>query len=178
MRAILALAIGALFANMAGPACAGAAFSPYVVLSGSDSGVSTAACVRIVSEDAWRHLWEQHSGTIRKTPLGFAAQSRPVVDFRTCMVIAVFGGSTGNTEGLRFIISTVGETELVFGLDWLTYQSMGTGDNVTPYGFLIVPRTEKSIRIQFDDRGLSERSENAQPKWKDYHTFPKITLPR
>jgi hypothetical protein len=178
MRGMLAVAVGVLFANMVGPACAGDAYSPYVVLSGSDSGVSTAACVRIVSEDAWCNLWDQHTRTIGKTPLGFTVQKPPVVDFRTCMVIAVFGGSTWNTEGLRFITSSSGETEVVVGLDWLTYQSMETGDKVTSYGFLIVPRTEKAIRIQFDARGLSERSENAPPKWKDHHTFPKMTLSR
>ncbi len=94
------------------------------------------------------------------------------------MVIAVLGGSRWNAAGLSFVAGTAGETEIVIGLDWLTYQSMEKADKVVPYAFLVVPRSGKAIRIQFDDRDLGERVKNAPPKWRDCHTFPKISLPK
>lgn len=153
---------------------AGDAPGPYVVVSGSDSGVTTSSCRRIMSNNEWVALWKAHSHRQDKTELGISVQRRLDIDFDNCMVIAIFGGSRWNTKGVRFVSSKDAENEFILRLDWLTYQSPEDGDKVTPYGFFILPRRKSPIKIQFDSRTLQERADKEPPEWKDFQTLPAV----
>jgi hypothetical protein len=147
---------------------------PSVVLSGSDSAIQKPEMQRITKESAWATLWNRHVAQLERIKSERPVAPEPQVDFEKFMIIAIFDGSTWNTAGLRFVTAKETETEVVLGLDWRTYQTRGDGHEVTPYGFLVLPRTTKALRIQLDVRGLPEYAADAPPKWKDIHTFPAM----
>jgi len=140
---------------------------PYVVLTGSDSAVQKAECLRITSDADWQALWVRHVAQLGRIKAGRPGAPRPQVDFQRCMVVAVFGGATWNTEGLRVVSTAETGGEIVIGSDWLSYQTMETADKVTPYAFIVMPASPKPILVQVDTRDLRERADNAPPKWQD-----------
>lgn len=140
---------------------------PYVVLSGSDSAVQKVECQRITADSEWQALWDRHVAQTQRTKAGRSMAPRPEVDFERCMVIAVFGGPTCNTTGLKVISISDKGSEIVIGVDWLSYQTMEDTDRVTPFGFIVMPRSKKPILLQVDTGDLQERGNNAPPKWDD-----------
>ena len=66
------------------------------------------------------------------------------------------------------------DEEITIGADWLAYQSMEEADKVTPFAFLVLPRSAKQLRLQIDARGLRERAEGLPPIWKELHRFPQL----
>ncbi len=147
---------------------------PYVVLTGSDSAVTTATCMRVTTDEQWQALWERHTADDTTNVSEFATNRMPEIDFTQCMVIAIFGGKGWNTYGLRFISSEDRADSLVLGIDWLTYQTKIQGDSVSPFGFLILPRTSKALVLEYDNRNLMERAQHVAPIWVEFHRFPEI----
>jgi hypothetical protein len=145
---------------------------PYVVITGSDSAVQQPECRRIVTDAAWEALWDRHVAQEQRIKAGRPEAPRPAVDFQRCLLIAVFGGSTWNTEGLK-VVDTVGKgDEIVVGTDWLSYQTTRAGDQTPPFAFIVMPRSPKPILVQVDTRDLRERADNAPPKWRDLCRLP------
>ena len=142
---------------------------PYVVLSGNDSGVQEPECRRIVTDLEWQALWDRHVAQEQRIKAGRPPAPKPEVDFQRCMVLAVFGGSTWNTEGLEVVSAADKPDEIVIGVDWLSYQSMGDADKVTPFAFIVMPLSRKPVLLQVDIRDLRERADNTPPKWNDLH---------
>jgi hypothetical protein len=151
------------------------AAEPLVVLSGSNSAVIQGECLRITSEEAWVNVWNRHAATQPKTASGLPVQPMPTVNFDACMVIAIFGGNTWNTAGLEVITTSQNENdEIVIGIDWCTYQSMGDGNKVTPFAFLVMSCSSKPLLLQYDTRGLGERAADLPPRWKLLQQFPAL----
>ena len=148
---------------------------PVVVLSGSGSGVGNAECLRVTSQAEWEPIWKRHAARQGKLEHGLEAQQTPVVDFTNCMVIAVFGGSTWNTDGLKVLSASDNGDEIVIRMNWLTYQTPEKGDKATPFAFIVMPRSPKPFVLQVNARSKTERAEGLAPKWKDYHRFAGLT---
>jgi hypothetical protein len=147
---------------------------PYAVITGSDSAVQKAECLRVTTDAEWQTLWDRHVAQLERIRAGRPAAPRPQVDLGRCMVIAVFGGSTWNTEGLKVIRTVEKGDEIVIGTDWLSYQTMETGDQVTPYAFIVMPASPKAILLQTDVRNLRERADHAPPKWQDLYRLAAL----
>jgi len=147
---------------------------PLVVLSGSNSGVTKPECLRVASQEEWAAAWRRHAATQPKSAHGFGSHQMPAVDFTQCMVIVVFGGSTCNTDGLRVVASSDKGDEVVVGMDWMTYQTRGDGDKVTPFAFIVLPLSRKPILTQLDTRDLRERVDGRPPKWQEHCRFPML----
>jgi hypothetical protein len=149
---------------------------PYVVISGSDSHITTPNCLRIISESQWDTTWLEHKGWDKKQVYDkfYNRLGIPVIDFKKCMVIAVFLGETWNTAGMSVIFIQEGNDKIVLGFDLNTYQTMDSGDQVNPYGFFVLPRSSKQVLLQINVQSLPSRNIKEPPVWKDYHQFPAL----
>ena len=146
---------------------------PHVVLSGTHSHITNAVCHRVTSRQDWTKLWLEHVGD-KPNPKYSHYYNRsgvPEVDFSTCMVIAVFMGRESNNAGLNVLSTSKRNGEVVIRFDTKYYQSRETGDDVTPYGFFIIPRTEQAILLQINKQSYRSRIEKGPPVWEDYHRF-------
>jgi len=83
-------------------------------------------------------------------------RARFEVDFRRCTVVAILLGESINTCGIE--IHSVAELHdsVTVRFETLNYQTAGESNNKppdTPYAFVILPRTEKTIVVA---RGIRE----------------------
>jgi len=90
----------------------------------------------------------------------------PVVDFERCMVVAVFDGATQNTAGVSAhsgpladpeaeVKTPTAEGDDVLRLSWHGYQTAGPeggGNDATPFGFFVLPRSPAPLVVQ--DRNM------------------------
>jgi hypothetical protein len=161
-RAAGALLIAALcVAPRPAPA---ATVAPFVTLSGANSHVTEARCLRITTADDWAAIWLEHVGEPPKPQynLYFNKAGLPVVDFERCMVIAVFAGASGNCAGVSAVAGPLEDPEaetktpvaagdMVLRLAWHEYQTAGPdggGVDANPFGFFVVPRTQAPLVVQ------------------------------
>jgi hypothetical protein len=113
---------------------------PLVTISGANSHVTTARCVRITTHEEWAALWLEHVGLPPKSKydLYFNKAGLPVVDFEHCIVVAVFLGATNNCAGVSAVAGPVLDPEAetqapvasgdeVLRLSWHGYQTLGNG---------------------------------------------------
>ena len=98
---------------------------PYVTISGPDSSIRKTASQRISSLSDWTKLWLRHKGQpvdkhydIIENPAGL-----PIVDFSSCMVIAIFDGQTSNSSGYKAVSLTEGAQQITLRIDGITYGS-------------------------------------------------------
>ena len=141
---------------------------PVLVLSGADSRVDKPAYHRVTSQQAWDNLWLSHLG---KTEADKFREHIPVVtiDFEKNIVIAIFQGTSTNSRGLQ--ITSVDEAKdfITLCFDDISYQTaggLGVGGGsvqVTPYAFVVVPRSSKVIVVKEDIQGLKDKP----PEWKE-----------
>lgn len=137
--------------------------SALVVLSGNDSHVSTRAYQRVTSAADWKKTWLDHLGLRQDTICRTAME----IDFDRCIVVAVFGGTTWNLCG--FQVDSVREDNDVILVRFIDigYQTAGPdggGDRVTPYAFIVLPRSDKPIVLEETIRSLDTRD---APIWKE-----------
>jgi len=158
-RAAAALLIAALCAAPR-PAPA-TTLAPFVTLSGADSRVTDARCLRITTADEWAATWLEHVGASAKPKydLFYNKAGLPVVDFEQCMVIAVFAGARGNCAGVSAWTGPIEDPEAdtktpvaagdeVLRLSWHNYQTSAGGVDATPFGFFVVPRSPAPLVVQ------------------------------
>ncbi len=163
-----------VFLSFTVPALCADEIAPYVVLTGRDSSVAKPECQRVTSQTEWKALWDRHSAQYPKVGPGLPMRQRPAVDFRQCMVVAVFLGSTWNIEGVKVLQVLDQQDEFVIGYTRLSYQTEGEGDEATPYGFFVLPRSMKPLLLQIDTRNLREKADRQPPKWKEDHRIPPV----
>jgi len=167
IRAAAALLIVALCAAPR-PAPA-TTLAPFVTLSGADSRVTDARCLRITTADEWAATWLEHVGAPPKPKydLYYNKAGLPVVDFERCMVIAVFAGATANTAGVSAhggpltdpdakVQTPTAEGDDVLRLSWHGYQSGIPADSVTAFGFFVVPRSTAPLVVQDREMPMGE----------------------
>jgi hypothetical protein len=149
---------------------------PYVIMSGADSHISTPSCLRIITESQWDTTWLEHMGWEKKQIYDqyYNRLGIPIIDFNKCMVIAIFLGKSWNTAGISVISIQEGNDQIVLSFDLKSYQSMEPGDQVKPYGFFVLPNSNKQVLIQINNQSYASRIRNEPPVWKDYHQFPAL----
>jgi hypothetical protein len=133
---------------------------PLLVLAGADSKVEKSAYYRVSSEESWQHIWLSHLG---KTEADRFREHMPIVqiDFKKCMVIAIFKGAASNSRGLN--IMSIDEHEDTVSLRFydMSYQTAGglAGGRVpvTPYAFVVIPKSDKLVLIEENIQSLKEK---------------------
>ena len=148
---------------------------PLVTLTGTDSHVKEPSYHRIASEKEWIKIWQRHKGVkeskdydLYYNPLGL-----PNINFEKCMVIAVFQGNGWNSAGLRTVALLEKKDRIVLRFEENGYQTGGPGGGgkqVAVYGFFVLPRSEKTVVVQEQQRNLNR---NATPSWQERATLPK-----
>ena len=140
-----------------------------VTLSGADSEIPEPTYVRITTKEAFQSLYLRHLG---KDPAQFDAHYNeyqvPTIDFDRCMVVAVFQGNTWNTANLYVREVHDERARLVVRFDRHSYQTFGFGSDgggkrVTPFGFFVMPRSEKEIVLEENVRQYL----NEGPRWQE-----------
>ena len=158
-RAAVALLVAALCA--APRPAPDTTLAPLVTLTGADSHVTEARCLRITTADEWAATWLEHVGAPPKPKydLYYNKAGLPVVDFERCMVIAVFAGARGNCAGVSAWTGPIEDPEAdtktpvaagdeVLRLSWHNFQSAAGVVDATPFGFFIVPRSPAPLVVQ------------------------------
>jgi hypothetical protein len=133
---------------------------PCVVLTGPDSRIGERSYRHVTSEDEWIELWQRHKGAkesehydLYYNPLGL-----PYIDFENYTVIAVFEGWGWNSAGLRWVELSEGKDEVVLTYESKGYQTAGPdggGEQVTVYGFFVLPHFNKTIVLKESPRTLA-----------------------
>ena len=147
---------------------------PYVTITGADSHVTQRGCFRVMSEDQWIKTWQRHKGAketqnydLYYNPLGL-----PYVDFGQCMVIAIFQGRGWNSAGLKVVAILEEKDRTVLRFQDKSYQTEGPGgggEQVTVYGFFVLPRSGKTVVVEED----VQRYLGQPPVWKERVKLPK-----
>lgn len=172
MRHVIVAAIVVLSALALGETKA-TTFKPCVVLSGGDSAIAKRGCHRILSRQQWFEIWETHKG--QKAPenldLDFVrVPDLPIIDFESHMVIAVFVGASSNCSGVKPYSVTEYEDRVVLRFTYASYQSVRGFERCTPYGFFVVPKSEKALVLEEDVHELI----GDPPKWKQFAALPRL----
>ena len=140
-------------------------FMPLVTLSGAHSRIAEKS-LRVVTHEAdWYALWCRHVGApVREVyDSDYNPAGAPTVDFGRCMVVAVFQGKSWNSAGVKAVSVKEEEDVLRFRFDDRSYQTMNGGDEVTAFGFFVVPRTRKPVVLEENVQGLLGKP----PVWKE-----------
>jgi hypothetical protein len=116
--------------------------------SGSDSKIEKPDYVWVNNDKSWKATWERHKpGT-----------SAPDIDFERERVVAIFQGRSSNSRGVELVEIIRDELskndEFVIRFDEVTYQTMGTGESVTPYGIFVLTLSHSHNHLQENVQGL------------------------
>lgn len=131
--------------------------APLVTLSGADSAVREARCVRVSAPEAWVALWLEHAGHAADADysLYYNPAGVPAVDFARCEVVAVFGGATANIAGYDALpaAAPAAAGAAVLVVQSRSYQTAGPAPDggarrATPFGFFVVPRVAGPLRVE------------------------------
>ncbi len=169
------LAVATVFVA-AGLAAAEDNARPFVTLTGTDSHVKERSYRRVASEDEWIKIWQRHKGAKESkdydlfyNPLGL-----PSIDFEKCMVIAVFQGNGVNSAGLKAVAILEEKDRLALRFQNKSYQTMvygpvDEGDQVTVYGFFVLPRSSKTVVLEENVQNITGQP----PVWKERASLSK-----
>jgi hypothetical protein len=148
------------------------AFDPLVSLHGARSSVAKLRYERITTKKDWDKLWSEHTaGSGAKNHV--VHSSTPTIDFKRCMVVAVFSGPAWNCDG-HYVKSTSDEGSFLrMRFDSYTYQTAGPdggGQRVRPFGIWVLPRSVKAIILEENTQGLIGKP----PIWKERKRWPAL----
>jgi len=104
---------------------------------GPDSALQEAGQFRIEEKEEWVALWKRHASD----------SPAPEVDFEACMAVAVFDGATQNSRGIG-ATAFEDDEKITLRLTDLSYQTMGGGEPVTPYGIFVLSRSKKPVVLE------------------------------
>src|SRR5262249_26985799 len=117
---------------------------PIAVLSGANSKVSRKSYERIATDAAMQEAWARHLGT----SVDDAYRPQFEVDFKRCLVIAVFQGDRINARGIAIESVQPRKNALVVRCLNLGYQTFNEENNKSPekpFAFVVLPKTELDI---------------------------------
>jgi len=129
---------------------------------GAYSSVDKAEYLRITTEVQWHELWQRHDKT---------GQPAPPVDFRKNMIIAILMGRTTNISRVCIVDLRKIDYVLRFRFAGESYQTVGAVDNVTPFGFFVMPKMNNKIVLQENIQTNPE----SPAHWKKRAEFDKIS---
>jgi len=119
--------------------------------SGADSRVTKREIRLVRSAKDWTELWGRHS-----------LEPSPPVDFGEETVVAILLGRAWNSRGVTARVT--GDDERIrVRFDELSYQTMGGGDRVTPFGFFVIARSAKPVVVEENVQGLI----GGEPVWAE-----------
>ena len=143
---------------------------PCVILTGADSQVKSEGYFRVESEKEWTSVWHRHKGVeeVKQYDTFFNPLGLPGIDFDKYMVIAVFYGSGWNNAGIKVVSITEEKERLLLRFRGKWYQTVGPGPDGggrpgCAYGFLVLPRTAKTVVLEEDVQHLT----GGPPVWKE-----------
>jgi hypothetical protein len=166
--ALLALAcalVGALETGSQPPAGPNSV-KPLTSLYGRYSKITKPKELRILSEEEWQALWQEHHGEGRN--LDF--------DFNRVMVIALFQGNGSLCSGIEVDSITEERDRLVVRVRHLYFSvtlAAGVEFDIDSqaWGIFALSRSNKQVVLEKDDRVLRD----SPPKWVLWKTFPAIS---
>lgn len=103
---------------------------------GRTSQIASKSHYAIRSAPDWEKLWQKHRG-------GFG--SAPKIDFSTQMIVAIFMGTTGNTEFLR--IEDIAESAKAISITFYYLESDSYGEGSNQFIMLMLPKSAKPIKL-------------------------------
>jgi hypothetical protein len=120
-----------------------------VALTGPSSAVEESDTVLARTTEEWVALWARHAGREVKRPYDFFHNKAgvPEVDFARFMVLGVFAGATNNCAGYSCRSAAPRDDVLVVDVEPKSYQTGPTIDDVTPFAFFVLPRTEGRVHV-------------------------------
>jgi hypothetical protein len=129
---------------------------PHVSFSGANSRIDRPTFERITEPAAFGSLYMRHLGKPAEDFDEFYnPHGVPVVNFRQCMVIAVFAGERTNCAGMYVEAILDQEDQVVVRVVGRYYQTGSTEPNgdggarkATPFGIFVLPRTDKPVVIE------------------------------
>lgn len=172
--------------------------APPVVWSGGDSKITAARTELVTREWDWIRVWYQHKGlgkrfvewesTTKAHPElrrydYYNKTGMPEIDFRTHVVVAIFGGAQHNTAGYSVLETKLEGDTLVLRVlprNYSTVVVVPPGRSVSshlsklpppndrPFGFVLLPRTGRTLRLE---EGIVERKGEPVTKFRPLKTF-------
>lgn len=150
---LLAIVLGAW---QVAPLVPAPTLEPLVTLSGAESAVTQARCVRVSAQADLVALWLEHRGLPPDPDYSayYDPAGVPVVDFARCEVVAVFGGATNNVAGYDALpAQSPAEVDApaVLRVRARSYQTAGPGGGAqpaTPWACFVVPRSDGPLVVQ------------------------------
>ncbi len=124
-----------------------------VTLMGASSELGEPLFARCDSAAAWTALWEKHSpGT-----------SIPTINFDKCTVVGLFLGKKHNSKGVVVTSVESRDGNCVLRFDEQTYQTVGGATACTPFGIVVLSKTNLPIVVEENVQNLKDNP----PKWKE-----------
>lgn len=141
---------------------------PYVSLIGANSYIKSNEYVLVSNQNKWAALWQRHLGKKKSEHYNFYynPDALPVVDFKQCLVVAVFQGTRWNSAGVTACSLQETADAMVLRFDDKSYQTEGPdggGEKCTAFGFFVIPKTAKTIVLEENTQGLI----GGPPQWKE-----------
>lgn len=148
---------------------------PCVVMTGADSEVTDPSYQRILSEDEWVKVWQQHKGqeAAGKYDFFYDPLALPRIDFEQYMVVVILEGGGWNCAGLTAESVTEKEEQITMRFGRKPFQTAGPdggGRKVSVYGFFVLPRSTKPVVLE----QKTYARKGAKPSWKECFRFEAI----
>ena len=154
-----------------------------LLLSGDDSAIGEAGQQLVHTQEGWQALWASHLGPDAVDPqTGEVSPAAPELDFETHLVVAVFVGRGVTARGLKLESYASDDEQLTIRYMVRSYQTAMSGrrtdggealreweeryGNIRPYGFFLVPRSERTIVLLSGARGFGW-PEGREPRWTE-----------
>jgi hypothetical protein len=135
---------------------------PLVSLAGRKSKVTERGYHRVESAKAWDALWLRHQtgksepGNGRPESFQFGA-----VDFKRCMVLAVFQGEGINCAGYEVHSILEDKERVLVRVEGQYFQTGGGVAATEAWGVFVLPQSAKPVVVELDTKSLIA----APPRW-------------
>ena len=146
-------------------------YRPYVGLWGADSKRKNIDYHRVMKRDELTKVWLAHVGVDRDRHSDYYNKARvPEVDFERCMVLAIFRGQMKNSAGVKIVSITESADSILVRFDDRAYKTANEVHEVTPYGFFVLPRSNKLMVLE---ENVQNRT-RGKPVWKERARFKPV----
>jgi hypothetical protein len=141
---------------------------PLVSLLGQHSKIVKRGYHRIESDKGWEALWLRHQTgkpqLQNNPPDGF---QEGIVDFKRCMVLAVFQGEGENCAGYKVHSIQEDKERVLVRVQGEYFQSLGDAAKTEAWGVFVLPRSGKPVVVELDTKSLI----GGPPKWTKVAEF-------
>lgn len=155
-RGVLAVAVlvcvGFTWRNLAGQQVTptGESLAAYVIWSGQHSKITRRIYQKITTREQWVKLWYQHIGKKMSFDEFYNPDNVPNINFKSCMVVAVFQGASVNNAGVEpYSVAQQGNLLKVRIVNRF-FQTMNQSEKATAYGMFVLPRSDKQVVLEED----------------------------